>query len=294
MSIIHCLVARNTEIVLAEYTEHDGNFQQISRLLLRKLRNEKKLTVDYDNYQFHYYKDEETRVSFLCLTEMLSYELAFGFLNDMRKEFYNKYELTRIRSACSYQLQDFEESMKELALYYNVKPSITKSGESISTLSIINNVEVRKIDNIFQVDERMNLVAVNTKVIKKNYQNLNYMDKKIKYQENYKKFKFGILVLAGCIVCLLIIKFLIFLASGGSLPVNENRKDPILTSGKTEQTNKTTLPKNHTNQFMSNDDENLQGNDIKKYRLLFPDIQVTLKKESFKSKTNNFLSNEIS
>ncbi len=287
MSIMHCLVARNTEIVLAEYTEHDGNFQQISRLLLRKLRNEKKLTIEYDNYHFHYYKDEETRVSFLCLTEMLPFEIAYGFISDVRKEFYKKYQISRIRNSCSYQLQDFEETMKELVSYYNIKPSLTKSGESISSLNIVNHVEVRKIDTIFQADERINLVAVNTKIIKKNYQNLNYMDKKIKYQENYKKFKFGILFLVGCLISLLFIKFLISITTGDNQNSSKNSTLENNITNKIQSRNKSNLYNIEGNEYNTSNTNNNQ--EINKIRLLEQSLQLDNEKSNFISKENKFL-----
>jgi hypothetical protein len=284
---MHCLVARNTEIVLAEYTEHDGNFQQISRLLLRKLRNEKKLTIEYDNYHFHYYKDEETRVSFLCLTEMLPFEIAYGFISDVRKEFYKKYQISRIRNSCSYQLQDFEETMKELVSYYNIKPSLTKSGESISSLNIVNHVEVRKIDTIFQADERINLVAVNTKIIKKNYQNLNYMDKKIKYQENYKKFKFGILFLVGCLISLLFIKFLISITTGDNQNSSKNSTLENNITNKIQSRNKSNLYNIEGNEYNTSNTNNNQ--EINKIRLLEQSLQLDNEKSNFISKENKFL-----
>ena len=36
MSIIYALVAKNDDQVLCEYTEYKGNFEQISRTILRK------------------------------------------------------------------------------------------------------------------------------------------------------------------------------------------------------------------------------------------------------------------
>ena len=59
MSIIHCLIGRKSDIVLVEYTEHLGNFQQISRLLLRKLKNENIISIDYEDHRFYYIKEND-------------------------------------------------------------------------------------------------------------------------------------------------------------------------------------------------------------------------------------------
>lgn len=50
MSIIYCLISKALDVVLCEYIDSDyaGNFQQISRLLLRKIKKNAKFTIDYD------------------------------------------------------------------------------------------------------------------------------------------------------------------------------------------------------------------------------------------------------
>jgi hypothetical protein len=48
MSIIYALIARSSEVVLCEHTEYAGNFQQISRILLRKIKKGTKYSIEYD------------------------------------------------------------------------------------------------------------------------------------------------------------------------------------------------------------------------------------------------------
>ena len=52
MSLFYALIAKSFDIVLCEYTDYSGNFQQISRMLLRKIQKNTKLTVNYDKYKF--------------------------------------------------------------------------------------------------------------------------------------------------------------------------------------------------------------------------------------------------
>jgi len=51
MSIIYALVAKNNDVVLCEHTEYAGNFQQVSRVLLRKIQKNKKFLIEYDRYK---------------------------------------------------------------------------------------------------------------------------------------------------------------------------------------------------------------------------------------------------
>ena len=48
MSILYALVAREPDKVLSDYTEYSGNFQQISRIILQKIKQGDRCTVSYD------------------------------------------------------------------------------------------------------------------------------------------------------------------------------------------------------------------------------------------------------
>jgi hypothetical protein len=52
MSIIYSLIAKNSDIVLCEYTEYKGNFQQISRVVMRKMKKNTKYSIEYEKYIF--------------------------------------------------------------------------------------------------------------------------------------------------------------------------------------------------------------------------------------------------
>ena len=46
--IIYSLIARTSKIILCDYTDYSGNFQQISLLLLEKLKKNNKCEITYD------------------------------------------------------------------------------------------------------------------------------------------------------------------------------------------------------------------------------------------------------
>jgi hypothetical protein len=45
MAIIYALIAKNTDVVLVEHTDHKGNFQQMSKVLLRKIKGGAKYSI---------------------------------------------------------------------------------------------------------------------------------------------------------------------------------------------------------------------------------------------------------
>jgi hypothetical protein len=87
MSILYFLITKNLDVVLYENIEYNGNFQQIIRTLLRKIHPNSKYKIDYDKYKVHYLN--ERNITYLCLTEILLEDLAFAFLEDIKK-FYRK------------------------------------------------------------------------------------------------------------------------------------------------------------------------------------------------------------
>ncbi len=48
MSILYALIAKASDVVLCEHTEYAGNFQQISRVLLRKIKKNTNFSIEYD------------------------------------------------------------------------------------------------------------------------------------------------------------------------------------------------------------------------------------------------------
>ena len=72
MSIFYALIAKNYELILSEYTDYTGNFQQITRILLYKLKvKEKKINNNiycllYDNYIYNFLVKDN--LLFLCIS----------------------------------------------------------------------------------------------------------------------------------------------------------------------------------------------------------------------------------
>ena len=199
MSIIQCLIGRRSDIVLVEFTDYVGNFQQISRQLLRKLKNENILSIDYEDHLFYYIKENE--FTYMCLCEKESNNI-YSFLNDVKKKFVDTYDLDKVKSASSYQLQEFESSMKEIVEFYNCKvQNLTFFGLPLEH----HTFPLKKIDLIFKKEEKINLIAIKNSLAKKNYHSLNYVNSKIQSIDKYQKSFYFII----CVLCLLVFIFLI-------------------------------------------------------------------------------------
>lgn len=68
MSIIYALIAKNDDQVLCEYTEYKGNFEQISRMILRKIQKNSRRALIYDeSYNFTYIN--ENNITYLSMSD---------------------------------------------------------------------------------------------------------------------------------------------------------------------------------------------------------------------------------
>jgi hypothetical protein len=102
--------------VLSEHTEFAGNFQQISRILMRKMLKNGKSSINYDKYKFHYLF--ENNIAYLSLSDnTVKDEIVFAFLSEVRKNFLSTYTMAEIQEFHAYQLNDFNEVLKNLTVY---------------------------------------------------------------------------------------------------------------------------------------------------------------------------------
>lgn len=112
MSIILSLIAKYPDIVLCEYSEFVGNFHQITRVVLQKLKPNCKYSIEYDRHKFYYIN--ENQLTFLCLSDGISDETAFAFLGELKNKLFQTYELEKILSFKANQLTGFTDNLKQL------------------------------------------------------------------------------------------------------------------------------------------------------------------------------------
>ena len=175
MTIFYSLIARNYDLILSEYTDYTGNFQQITRILLYKLKligqnkADNLFCIPYDNYQFNYiitddllylcmsYKDNMNISQKNYLNENI---LIYAFLFDLRKFFLTQYNFEDIQKSHSYEYQDFDNSIHLLLEYYNERPSFTKSGLPVyNFMNEDKNVIIENLNKYFNSDETLNMTV---------------------------------------------------------------------------------------------------------------------------------------
>ena len=115
MSIISGLIAKHPDVVLCEHSDFMGNFRQITRIILQRLKPNCKYSIDYEKFKFFY--KNENKITYLCLVEGISSNTAFSLLEDLKKKILNTYKNEELLSFKEYQLNAFTDELKGLIVF---------------------------------------------------------------------------------------------------------------------------------------------------------------------------------
>ena len=183
MSIFYSLISKNFNIIISEYTDYTGNFQQITRILLFKLKNkyDKIGIIRYNKYIYSYITEEN--LIYLCISDnqdddinindniylqikQKEINIIFSFLTDLKKYFHSRYSDERIEQLKSYEITEFDKTICFLMNYYNNKPIVTKGGILID--NIFDKDQSLKIDNIndyLETHEIINIIIIKNEFV---------------------------------------------------------------------------------------------------------------------------------
>ena len=152
MSLIYTIICRDHDKVLCEYTDYHGNFEQITRNLIKKTKTYAKATIAYDDYYlFHFVTDNNT--TYLCMCEVnYPYESAFEYLAVIRENFENTYTKEAIESAYAYSFnKEFGQTIQQKMAFYNTH--ITSS--SINQIDRFKKGEISSRETLLRAEDLM-------------------------------------------------------------------------------------------------------------------------------------------
>ena len=229
MSIFYALIAKNYDLILSEYTDYTGNFQQITRILLYKFKlKEQNITnniycIQYDRYLYNFiikdniiflcisFKDNKNNFSFNSSDENI---LIYAFLYDLQKFFFTQYNFIEIEKSKSYEYQEFDNTIQLLIEYYNERPKFTKSG--LPVYNFINEdkkIIIENLNRYFNIDETINMTvfqndAYNIQTIsKQNMVLLDYNKRKEKIEQIKTTLKILGIIIGFILILYLFIHF---------------------------------------------------------------------------------------
>ena len=131
MSIIYALISKEHEKVLCEFTEYHGNFQVITRNVIKKIKSaslHNKAVIVYDDMYVFYFISSTASVNltYLCMCEnTFPHQSAFEFLEVIRDNFEHTYAQDAIASAYAYTFnKDFGGVLENKIHFYNNRISL--------------------------------------------------------------------------------------------------------------------------------------------------------------------------
>lgn len=90
MPIFYALVAKRKDLVLADFTSYQGNFQKYAIELMGRIQENTMKTFELEDFFFHYIN--ENQISVLCMTDKnFQRRMAFAFLQDVKSALLDKY-----------------------------------------------------------------------------------------------------------------------------------------------------------------------------------------------------------
>ena len=227
MSIFYALISKNFNIILSEYTEYTGNFQQISRVLLYKLKDKynKIGVIRYNKYIYSYIIEE--KLIYLCISynqdddinindniylqiKKREINIIFSFLEDIKNTFKYRYNKIRIEQMKSYENEEFDKIISNLMDYYNNKPNLNKRGIPIEYfLSKYDSLKIDSINNYLETYEIVNIIIIKNEFI--NNVSLTNKNPMLSSYNCKKKLIKNILICSRIIGCIFIFFLLMFL-----------------------------------------------------------------------------------
>ena len=205
--IIYVVIAKEKDIILADYSDYSGNFQQNSIKILRKVVSNHNATIHYQAYKFHYLDKEGITV--LCMSNQeFPDDVIYCFLEEVFTKFRETFDDFTINKANAFSLNNqFNNVLRNSFYYYNRNP---QCNDAISKLKL-QVIEFKK--NVFRADELLSergemLQEINIKANNLATESETYYKsaKKVKKSTKWKK-------IALIITIIVVILLLIWLTS---------------------------------------------------------------------------------
>eukprot|EP01017_Pseudomicrothorax_dubius_P029513 TRINITY_DN3592_c0_g2_i3.p1 TRINITY_DN3592_c0_g2~~TRINITY_DN3592_c0_g2_i3.p1 ORF type:complete len:224 (+),score=56.98 TRINITY_DN3592_c0_g2_i3:153-824(+) len=188
--IIYALVARGS-LVLAEFTNVDGDFPTVARKLIAKSAKSKlKKTMLRENYAFTYFNEDE--FTFLCMTEStFSRETTSKFLDALANAFYSEYDQGNSEAKGKSLATHFTGVIKKLMEEYSgsTHDNLDHIVKIERDLEDVTEIAKSNIDKMVERGMQLDSLLDKTKNLKYKADSFKSYTKKIKNQMWWDKYR---------------------------------------------------------------------------------------------------------
>lgn len=171
MSIIYTLIANKIDNVICDYTDNDGNFEQITRLVLNKeVEPDSTKALQIKNYRYHYIN--ENKITFLSFSQGIEDSTMIAFLREIKNSLYKTYEYETIVQAQANQLKSFSKNIQELISYYIETPRMSVRGEVINDLQEVKKMMTKNITDLIERGVKLDIIVKKSEKLRTNAENV--------------------------------------------------------------------------------------------------------------------------
>lgn len=214
--IIYTLVSRGSH-VLAEHTERTGNFEQVTRQLLKRIPAENKImSYVYPKEKFVFHYIVEDGITYLCMAdEAFGRMVPFRFLDDIKEKFIDTFG-DRAKTAIAYSFNpDFQGVIRRLMESANDPRNRTYRGTDSKISAINDEIENTKstvmesIEKVLDRGEKIELLVHKSDQLDDQARKFNRHSKKLKYRMMWKNIKMTLLLVLVLLVVVWLISSMI-------------------------------------------------------------------------------------
>lgn len=214
MSIIFVIICRDFDKVLCEYTDYNGNFEQVTRSILKRIKTTPKASIQYgDEYLFHFQTEEN--LTYLCMCDnKYPIETAFEFLNAIKESFLKTFKKEVISTAYAYSFnRDFRNTLQNKMKFFNNNNS-SKSDDQIERfkkgLIDTKNTLLDCDDLLGKRGEKVQLIVKKAELLQAD--SIDFFEGALKVKQRYRKRCTRIII--ACFAILLLVYLIISFKCG--------------------------------------------------------------------------------
>lgn len=211
-SIIYTLIAYE-KIILTDFSELHGNFQQNSMKILDKVQKNASASIDYQSYKFNYLDMNDLTIMSFNNKEF-PLDVIYCFLKAVLEDFLKIYSIDEIKVnyKSHYSLTSYTERLSGLMKNYNSNP------ECKDNLTILSKQIIEFKNNVIRADKFLNQREDILQNIIVQSENLK-TDSEVYYKSSKKVKKSAccnrtVFIIAGIIILLLIGYFISVIICG--------------------------------------------------------------------------------
>ena len=207
MSLIYVVVAVGSK-VLCDYSSYKGNFEQATIALLKKVQDNTRASIQYaKEYAFYYWNIDG--LTYICMCDIsFSSNVAFAFLESVKKEFNEAYPNEDFSTKNNYALNDtFKQKLAIKLEYYNQNKdkSLDKTGQLKEGVISFKNEVLETGQLLDQRGEKINIIAKKADQLSQDSNTFYKTARNVKRNAMWKRVRLIILCTVGALVLIYII-----------------------------------------------------------------------------------------